>query len=397
MLPVIASVFPVLLLNAVTDGESEMTAAHRRAIVCSLALVADDASDADVDAAFASRVSRTRIGKMDAHEERTGGAVTGLAFEMVGKGFSGQMKGILAIDPSVKKIRGVRIYKDREKKTRGGKIKNLSWLSKFSGLSLMRAGGFGVKISSKEKGPNVVDSITGATRTVHGLKSMINSAIAGYLAGGVLLEPLELELGVDAVTRATPGYPKHLQEPPHLRKEVKRETLFVAAGVTNLSFGKPVTSGMEEEPIIGELNQITDGVKKSGRFDFVELDPGPQWVQVDLGAIRVLEAIVVWHYYKNPVIYSDVVVRTSTEPKFGDGALTLFNNDHDNSTGLGKGTNTAYFARWWGELVDARGDDKNGTRARYVRVHSNGGASVDDMTRFVEIAVYGKGQELSDE
>ena len=385
-----ALVLPVVLLSAARTGAVDLAAAHRRAVVCALSLVQDDASDAAVDAAFSSRVNRTRIGEMDAYESRTDGALTGLALEMVGEGFRGQMKGILAIDPSLKKILGVRIYKDKETKKRGGKIKNVAWLSKFNGLSLIREGGFGVKISSKEKGPNVVDSITGATRTVHGLKSMINSAIAGYLAGGVLLEPLDLDLGVDAVTRATPGYPKHLKNPPHLRKEVKRETLFVSVGVTNLALGRPVSCGMEDEPIIGELDQITDGIKKSGPFDFVELDPGPQWVQIDLGKRQTVQAIAVWHFYKNPTIYNDVIVQVADDAEFANNVRTLFNNDHDDSTGLGAGKDTAYYARWWSELVDARGDDKKGTPARYVRVYSNGGASIDDMTRFVEIQIYGE-------
>jgi hypothetical protein len=67
----------------------------------------------------------------------------------------------------------------------------------------------------------------------------------------------------------------------------------------------------------------------------------------------------------------------------------LFNNDHDNSAGLGEGSDTAYYARWWGEIVDARGADNNGTLGRYVRVHTNGGAA-EEETQFVEIAVYGK-------
>ena len=202
------------------------------------------------------------------------------------------------------------------------------------------------------------------------------------------LEPLDPGLGPDAVTRATPIYPPGQRRPPHLRKEVTRPAFMVPSGTRNLALGRPVASSTVDEPIIGELFQVTDGVKRSGESDFVELDPGLQWVQIDLGMAARVHAIVVWHYYKDPVIYNDVIVQVSDDPGFDSGVVTLFSNDHDDSSGLGKGTDAAYFARWWGELVDARGKDKRGTPARYVRVYTGGGAAEED-TRFVEIAVYG--------
>ncbi len=202
------------------------------------------------------------------------------------------------------------------------------------------------------------------------------------------LEPLDLGLGPDAVTRATPMYPPDLRKPPHMRRKVKRPPFMVPPGTRNLALGRPVTSSTVDEPIIGELFQVTDGVKRSGEPDFVELDAGLQWVQIDLGMTARIYAIVVWHYYRDPVIYNDVIVQASDDPGFDSRAVTLFSNDHDDSSGLGKGTDTAYFARWWGEIVDARGKDRRGTPARYVRVYTGGGAAEED-TRFVEVAVYG--------
>ena len=202
------------------------------------------------------------------------------------------------------------------------------------------------------------------------------------------LEPLDLGIGPDAVTRATPIYPPGRRKPPHLRKEVTRPVFMVPPGIRNLALGRPVVSSTVEEPIIGELFQVTDGVKRSGDSDFVELDPGLQWVQIDLGMRARAHAIAVWHYYKDPVIYDDVVVQVAGEPGFERGVVTLFNNDHDDSSGLGRGEDSAYLARWWGELVDARGEDREGTPARYVRVYTGGGAGGEDA-RFVEVAVYG--------
>jgi len=202
------------------------------------------------------------------------------------------------------------------------------------------------------------------------------------------LEPLDLGIGPDAVTRATPIYPPGPRTPPHLRKEVIRPAFLVPPGTRNLARGRPVTSSTVDEPIIGELFQVTDGVKKSEDTDFVELDAGLQWVQIDLGMSARVHAVAVWHYYKGPVIYSDVIVQVAGDPGSERGVVTLFNNDHDGSAGLGRGTDTAYLTRWWGEIVDARGEDREGTPARCVRVYTGGG-SAGECARFVEVAVYG--------
>ncbi len=204
---------------------------------------------------------------------------------------------------------------------------------------------------------------------------------------GTPLVELDLGLGEDAVTRATPGYTKGIT-PPHLRKEIKRPPFMIPAGAENIALFKPVTCS-DAEPVTGILEQITDGLKKSGPFHFVELGPGPRWVQVDLEETKTIYAVALWHYYKNPAIYNDVIVRIADDPSFKKNTTMLFNNDHDDSTGLGTGQDTAYYSRWWGEIVDARGPDFTGTTARYVRVYTADGME-DEPPRFVEIAVYGK-------
>ena len=157
----------------------------------------------------------------------------------------------------------------------------------------------------------------------------------------------------------------------------------VIPGLTNLALDKPVRAN--EEPIVGEIEQLNDGLKTSGEFDFIE---GPSWVQVDLEESASIHAVAIWHYYKNPVIYDDVIVRISDDKDFSKNVTTLFNNDHDNSSKMGKGKDTAYISRWWGELIDARDADRKGKTARYVRLYT--GKSVGGkLPRYVEIAVYG--------
>src|SRR4029077_15675420 len=58
-----------------------------------------------------------------------------------------------------------------------------------------------------------------------------------------------------------------------------RPPFFVPTGTTLLSLKKKVTSS-DENPVIGELDMVTDGEKSGGDGYFIELGPGPQWVQV---------------------------------------------------------------------------------------------------------------------
>jgi hypothetical protein len=63
---------------------------------------------------------------------------------------------------------------------------------------------------------------------------------------------------------------------------------------------------------------------------------------------------------------------------------TLFNNDADNSAGLGGGTDMNYIETNKGELINAKG-----VKARYVRLYSNGNNS-NDLNHYIEVEVYGK-------
>ena len=83
------------------------------------------------------------------------------------------------------------------------------------------------------------------------------------------------------------------------------------------------------------------------------------------------------------------IVQIADDRAFTKNVRTLLNNDHDDSAGMGKGKDTAFTSRWWGELIDARGADGKGTRARYVRVHTSEGME-GEWVRFVEVDVYGQ-------
>ncbi|RME66981.1 MAG: hypothetical protein D6781_14085 [Verrucomicrobia bacterium] len=163
----------------------------------------------------------------------------------------------------------------------------------------------------------------------------------------------------------------------------KRPDFMVPAGTVNLALNKPVTAS-DEFPVIGELEFITDGEKEGGDGYFVELGPDLQWVQIDLEEPAKIYAILVWHYHLSPRAYHDVVVQVADDAEFTQNVRTVFNNDHDNSSGLGRGSDPAYIESYEGRLIPVDGEV-----ARFVRLYSRGNTS-DSMNHYVEVEVFGK-------
>jgi hypothetical protein len=78
-------------------------------------------------------------------------------------------------------------------------------------------------------------------------------------------------------------------------------------------------------------------------------------VQIDLGASYALHAILAWHYHSQARVYRDVIVQVSDDRDFRKGVTTVFNNDHDNSSGLGAGKDKEYIEVAEGRLFDPKG------------------------------------------
>jgi len=135
---------------------------------------------------------------------------------------------------------------------------------------------------------------------------------------------------------------------------------------------------------VGDLEQVTDGDKEGTDGSYVELAPGKQYVQIDLKDACQIYAIVLWHFHSQARVYRDVVIQTAADPDFIMDVQTVYNNDHDNSSGLGVGKDKEYIETYEGRIVPV-----NGVKARYVRLYSNGNTS-NEMNHYVEAEVYGK-------
>jgi len=194
------------------------------------------------------------------------------------------------------------------------------------------------------------------------------------------LAPIEIELPKPMfvgtpLDRRVPNLeqPRTGQRPPFL----------APVGTKNVALEKPISSS-DEEPIIGDIEMITDGDKEAADGSYVELGPDVQHVTIDLEAMHEIYAIVIWHYHKQAWVYFDVVVQVADDPDFITNVRTLFNNDTDNSSGLGAGEDMNYTETNEGKLLDAKG-----VQARYVRLYSNGN-NANDLNHYIEAAVYGK-------
>lgn len=170
---------------------------------------------------------------------------------------------------------------------------------------------------------------------------------------------------------------------PHLEEiGTPAPVIMAPQGTVNLAKGKEVTSS-DDFPIIGGLDYVTDGDKESEEGYFVELAPGLQWIQIDLEKSSTIYGVSMWHFHTQKRAYNDVVVLISDDPEFKKDVKVVFNNDHDNSSGLGKGGDKAYLEINKGKLIDAKA-----SQGRYVRLYSAGNTS-NEMNHFVEVEVFG--------
>jgi hypothetical protein len=194
------------------------------------------------------------------------------------------------------------------------------------------------------------------------------------------MEPLEIDLPKPMFI----GTPQNIRV-ANLEKpsDTPRAAFMAPKGTDNVAFGKMVMAS-DEQPIIGEIEMITDGDKSGEDGSYVEMAPFLQYVTIDLEAEYEIYAAVVWHFHKQARVYKDVIVQLCNEPDFIIDVQTIFNNDHDNSVGLGVGEDLHYVETYEGKLINAKGK-----KARYIRLYSNGNTS-NDLNHYIEVEVYGR-------
>ncbi|MFH1922652.1 MAG: hypothetical protein ABIP48_22540 [Planctomycetota bacterium] len=218
-------------------------------------------------------------------------------------------------------------------------------------------------------------------RVIATLSMMIS--LASWCLAEEAKVPLETEIPEEILAGTPPEvlgmlFPD-LEKPP----EGGFPELLVPKGTVNLALKKPVTSS-DRNPVLGELEYVTDGNKKGLETNYVELGPMKQWVQIDLGKPSEIYAVHLWHFFREGRSYHDVIFQVADDAKFTKNVRTLYSNDQDNSSKMGIGKARPYIETNFGKRIEA-----GGVTARYARLYSSGNTA-NDLNHYVEVEVFGK-------
>lgn len=161
-----------------------------------------------------------------------------------------------------------------------------------------------------------------------------------------------------------------------------RGKVYLPADAQNVALHKPVISS-DDFPIIGDFSMVTDGEKRGTEGHWVEIGPGTQWVQIDLKANYKIHGVLMWHYFGEPYrVYRDVIIRLADDATFSKNVRMVYNNDDDNSSGLGAGQDREYYEHYTGQWIPFKPES-----ARYVRFYSRGNTS-DPQNQYIEAEVW---------
>jgi hypothetical protein len=198
---------------------------------------------------------------------------------------------------------------------------------------------------------------------------------------GAELVPLDLKLPAPAFAGTPPNLDLKFVPEPISKKP--RPPMMVPPGLKNIARGAKVSSS-DKTAHASVLEKIIDSDKNASDQSIALLRKGLQWVQLDLGGPHELFAIVIWHAHNFAKVYHNVIVQLSDDSEFLKNVKTIFNNDQDNSSGIGAGTDREYFETNEGKLLNAKGE-----KARYVRFYCNGSTD-GSLNEYTEIEIYGR-------
>jgi hypothetical protein len=210
------------------------------------------------------------------------------------------------------------------------------------------------------------------------------TAIICALVAGLYAQQKLVPVPIEVPKPGYEGTPVDFSKVPNLEKATfkKRGPFLAPPGVKNISEGKTVTSS-ESSFLTGDLTMVTDGDATQWDGNFVELGPGPHWVQIDLSTPQEIYGVLLWHYYQ-PRVYFCTVVQTADDAAFTKNVKTWFNNDTNNQLKLGAGKDLNYIESNEGKLMDLKG-----VVARYVRLYSAGN-NTNNLNHYIEVSVYGR-------
>jgi hypothetical protein len=130
-------------------------------------------------------------------------------------------------------------------------------------------------------------------------------------------------------------------------------------------------------------SKLTNGNTASTDYVTVGSSGELVYAQIDLGTLKDVSQIKMWHFHSDGRTYKDVVVQLSKTADFSSYVTTVFNNDKDNSSGQGYGSDDEY-----AESANGKTLTFAPVTARYARFWLKGN-SVNANNNFVELQIFG--------
>jgi Na+-transporting NADH:ubiquinone oxidoreductase subunit C len=127
-----------------------------------------------IEAEFGENIDTQTIEDMVLYRSKTGG----VAFEVSGPGFWGEIRALIALEPDLDTIKGLKILENTETPGVGGRIGEDWFQDQFSGKKLTPE--LRIVPHGKATTHNEVDAITGATQTSRAFEKIINSSVKAF-------------------------------------------------------------------------------------------------------------------------------------------------------------------------------------------------------------------------
>jgi RNA polymerase sigma factor (sigma-70 family) len=255
----------------------------------------------------------------------------------------------------------------------------------LGGGKLKISGGISLKMTSFNIEPPAPRTAVGLIQTGDDVSIQFDWMVAAKSVPSMRTQNGMVPLILDLPAPAFKGTPKDLKLGPNVEplSDNPRAPMMVPPGLNNIAPDSKVKCSDKNVPP-DNLTKLTDGDKDASDQSIIFLRKGTQWVQMDLGSPQDIFALVIWHAHNMAKVYHDVIVRIADDPDFTKNVRTIFNNDADNSSGLGFGKDREYFETYEGKLINAKG-----VKARYIRFYSKG-STESALNEYTEIEVYGR-------
>ena len=255
----------------------------------------------------------------------------------------------------------------------------------LDGGKLKISGGTSLKMTSFRIDPPAPRIALGLVKTGDDVSLQFEWVVS--LPKGITTVPTQnglVPLILDLPAPAFKGIPKNLQLGPNVERlsDAPRAPMMVPPGLNNIAPSSKLTSS-DENVTATALAKITDGDKDASDQSILFLRKGTQWVQMDLGGLQEIFALVIWHAHNTAKAYHNVIVQVANDSNFKN-VRTIFNNDSKNTSGVGAGTDREYIESYEGKLINAKA-----VQCRYIRFYSKG-STESALNEYTEIEVYGR-------